>query len=760
MDGVRKMKWNPFRSATLITKLTLSYFLIVTLMATLLSVTFVSIATDYYTRDAKNLNTLILKQAANVVNSTVLVPVEKTLISLTLTSGSGAVLDDLIDSFDLLEVSSLCTALTSSVSSSQNLLIAIHIYFKEGDYVASSIMGYKRNTTANRIYWPNMDWFEAVQLIRNNETYITLRSIQYHQTASSIPVITFISPYPITKQFIEAKAMIALDVPVSFLSGVLADITSIDDRMMQIFDAQGDLIINMATPGAPASVAAMGYASNDECLAAEANGVFASLEDSRTLRSCAMLPNGWLIVSYVPADTFLQVNHSIIISAIVLTSLTVLLFLLISRIFAFHFYAPVKKLMSRAKHLLLKMEQADASRTDEFAQVDTVLTEMENKILNLSRNWEENLPTLKLAFMRAITEGEPLSKQSFDKQLLYHTRLMEDAHYRILLLFLSQTDDENYDQPVNDALISYIERQSSVDTAYVAYERSDNCICVLALSSGELTKSKMQSIISYARRMLSVDVTVAVGASCVSPAEIHISFEQALSAYEHSYFEEWNNLFIYQPLPALEGDTRDALMADLKAYTDLLDRDDLDELESQIQVSMEHIISAKVDCREKHKMLSRYVEAIKVRMRSNDERLTPPQSSSYFQNISAFSAWLTQASSFILYERSDESRTKMAVESVVKYIHNNLSQELSLTKLSEYTMLSNNYLSRIFKEHMGVNLVDYVTTCRMTKAAEMLTETRLPVEQIARALGYNTPHYFSKRFREHYGLTPNQYRLR
>ncbi|HPF88140.1 MAG TPA: helix-turn-helix domain-containing protein [Candidatus Limiplasma sp.] len=754
------MKFNPFRKATLITKLTLSYFLIVTLMATLLSITFVSIANDYYTRDAKKLNTLILKQAANVVNSTVLIPVEKTLINLTLTSGNGAVLDDLIDEFDLPEVSSLCTTLTSSVSSSQNLLIGIHIYFKEGDYVASSIMGYKRNTTANRVYWPNMNWFEAVQLIHDNETYITLRNIQYHQTATSIPVITFISPYPITKPFNQAEAMIALDVPVSFLSGVLEDITAIDDRMMLIFDANGDLIVNVASPGAPTSVAAMGYETNNECLAAEANGVFATLDDNRTLRSCAMLPNGWLIVSYVPEDSFLQVNHMVIISAILLTSLTVIVFLLISRIFAFHFYAPVKKLMSRAKHLLMKMEQADASRTDEFAQLDTVLTEMENKILNLSQNWEENLPTLKLAFMRTITEGEPISRQSFDKQLLYHTRLMEDARYRILLLFLSQADDENYDQPVNDELIRYIERQSNVDTAYIAYERSDNCICVLALSSGELTKSKVQSIISYARRIMSVDVTVAVGASCASPSEIHISFEQAIKAYGHSYFEEWNNLFIYQPLPALEGETRDTLMADLKAYIDVLDQDDQDELESQIQVSMEHIISAKVDCPAKHSMLSRYVEAIKVRIRGNDKRFTSPQSSNYFQTITAFTAWLIQASSFILYERSDESRTKMAVESVVKYIHNNLSQELSLTKLSEYTMLSNNYLSRIFKEHMGINLVDYVTNCRMTKAAEMLTETRLPIEQIARALGYNTPHYFSKRFREHYGLTPNQYRLR
>ncbi|MBN1777660.1 MAG: hypothetical protein JW811_06015, partial [Clostridiales bacterium] len=658
------MSFWPLKKATLITKLTLSYFLIITLMAALLSIAIVSIANDYYTRDAQKLNTLILKQAANVVDTSILQPMEKSYINLALTTSNNKMLEDLIAEFDLPEISELCTRLTSIVSSSQNLLLGIHVYFREWDYVASSTMGYKRNTTANRIYWPNMDWFEPVQLLRTNDTQYVMRDIQHHQTADTIPVITFIYPYPVMMQFSQASAMVALDMPITYLAGVLDDIASIDDRMMMVFDSQGDLILNRATVDAPASIEAMGYESNAACLAAESGGVFATLGDSRSLRSCAMLTNGWLIVSYVPVSSFLAVNHTIIIFAIIITSFTVLIFLLISRIFAFYFYAPVKKLMSRAKHLLMKMEQEDGSRANEFAQVDTVLTEMENKILNLSRNWEENLPTLKLAFMRSITEGEPISKQNFDKQLLYHSRQMADAHYRILLMFVSQNDDENYDQPVNDALIRYIERQSTVDTAYIAYERSENCVCALALSSGELTKSKMQSIISYARRILSVDITMGVGSSCTTPADIHVSFEQALESYKHSYFEEWNNLFIFKPLPPLQGEAHTELMADLRAYTDALEKDDLDELEMQIQISIEHIISAKVDCAEKHMMLSKYVEVIKQRMRRSDESFTSPQSSGYFQNISAFSAWLTQASTFILYERSDESRTRIAVESV------------------------------------------------------------------------------------------------
>ena len=337
---------------------------------------------------------------------------------------------------------------------------------------------------------------------------------------------------------------------------------------------------------------------------------------------------------------------------------------------------------------------------------------------------------------------------------------MADAQYRIMLLFISPNEDDASAQPVNDALIGFIQRQSGKDIAFIAYERSEDCICALVLSSGEMTRSRMYGFINYARRTLAADVTVAVGTGCNSPADIRLSFEQALQAHERSYFEEGNNLFIYEPLPEPEGGLREELLKDLRAYGDILDKGERDDLETHLQVCMERIAGARIAPGAKHGLLDEYVSALNARLRKDDGRFSPAQASRSFSGITAFGAWLAQASALLVAQLSGESRSKEAVESVVSYIDANLSQDLSLTRLSEYTMLSNNYLSRIFKEHKGVNLVDYITRCRMDKAAEMLSETRLPVEQIARALGYNTPHYFSRRFREYSGLTPNQYRLR
>jgi len=747
------------KKATLFKKLTLSYFLIITVMALILSVTIVSVASSHYSRQMQKLNSMFLEQAAGVVSTGVLTPVNKAVINLSLGSSGKIRLDDLMDGEALAKVATLCGALASTVSSSQGALAGIHVYFREGDYVASSIMGYILNTPLNRKLWPDMRWFEEPQLKPDGGTHTILRTLRYHQTAEPVPVVTFVSPYPVTLPFVQAKAMIAADVPLEYLSGVLSDISGTDGQMLQLFDSGGRLILSSSDEPAAETVSDMGYESNQVCAKAEGAGVFVLVGESHMLRSCVTMSNGWLIVSHVPVNTFFAVNRTISIFTSLITLCTVLLFLMISSLFARRFYAPVERLMARAKRLLDRMEWGNANK-DEFAQVDTVLTEMETKLLAMSRDWEENLPTLKLAFMRSVTEGEIISQQSFDKQLRYHTRSMPDAQYRIMLVFISPNVEDTTVQPVNDALISYIEHQSAKDIAYIAYERSEDCICVLALSSGEMARSRMLGIINHARRFLAVDVTVAVGTSCNSPEDIRLSFEHALQAYERSFFEEWNNLFVFEPLSEPEGDLRDSLLDGLRVFREILDRGDRDDLETHLQVSMEHIAGARILPGAKHRLLSEYAAALNERMRKDDERFSSAQASRSFSGISAFETWLFQACSILISDRSGENRGKEVVDSVVSYIHANLSQELSLTRLSEYTMLSNNYLSHLFKEHTGTNLVNYITKCRMAKAAEMLSKTKLPVEQIARALGYNTPHYFSKRFREHFGLTPNQYRLR
>lgn len=99
------------------------------------------------------------------------------------------------------------------------------------------------------------------------------------------------------------------------------------------------------------------------------------------------------------------------------------------------------------------------------------------------------------------------------------------------------------------------------------------------------------------------------------------------------------------------------------------------------------------------------------------------------------------------------------VAQAVKYIEENFSDpEMSLKKAADTVFSNASYLSRMFKKEMGENLTDYVTKKRIEKSIELLNTTDMKVYEIAEAVGFRDPHYFSISFRKQMGVTVKEFR--
>lgn len=96
----------------------------------------------------------------------------------------------------------------------------------------------------------------------------------------------------------------------------------------------------------------------------------------------------------------------------------------------------------------------------------------------------------------------------------------------------------------------------------------------------------------------------------------------------------------------------------------------------------------------------------------------------------------------------------------IAYIDNNYTDEaLSLNTVANNVEISSNYLSAMFSQEMKITFVEYVTNKRMNRAKELLRTTDLKSGEIALAVGYKDPHYFSSLFKKTQGLTPRDYRV-
>ncbi len=94
---------------------------------------------------------------------------------------------------------------------------------------------------------------------------------------------------------------------------------------------------------------------------------------------------------------------------------------------------------------------------------------------------------------------------------------------------------------------------------------------------------------------------------------------------------------------------------------------------------------------------------------------------------------------------------------VKKYVSENI-RTATLEDAALAANLSSGYLSRLFKEKNGINFSEFVSHEKMKHAAILLKSTDYKAYEIADMVGYDSPHNFSRAFKQHYNITPAKYR--
>lgn len=110
-------------------------------------------------------------------------------------------------------------------------------------------------------------------------------------------------------------------------------------------------------------------------------------------------------------------------------------------------------------------------------------------------------------------------------------------------------------------------------------------------------------------------------------------------------------------------------------------------------------------------------------------------------------------------ERSMKNRESYPmIHDALAYIQQNYDQRLTLDHLAERYGMSGKYFSHMFHKYMGIAPIDYLIRYRMKRAEEMLCTTSATIHEIAEAVGYADPNYFSRIFKRHMSVSPAELR--
>jgi two-component system response regulator YesN len=125
-------------------------------------------------------------------------------------------------------------------------------------------------------------------------------------------------------------------------------------------------------------------------------------------------------------------------------------------------------------------------------------------------------------------------------------------------------------------------------------------------------------------------------------------------------------------------------------------------------------------------------------------------------------AWISTAlNEFIeLVYSSQDARKVSQIRPAINYIDANYNKPITLADVAKASHLSVSRLAHIFKEQMGITIIDYLTSVRIERAKQLLLATDQNCTEICFEVGYNNQSYFTRTFKGFVGMTPRQFRTK
>jgi YesN/AraC family two-component response regulator len=98
------------------------------------------------------------------------------------------------------------------------------------------------------------------------------------------------------------------------------------------------------------------------------------------------------------------------------------------------------------------------------------------------------------------------------------------------------------------------------------------------------------------------------------------------------------------------------------------------------------------------------------------------------------------------------------IAEAMAHIDCNFRDDVSLESVASCVSMSASYFSRMFRQEVGVNFLQYLTKKRLEYAKLMITQTDSSMLDIATKAGFREQNYFGKVFKRYTGLTPLEYK--
>ncbi|MFB5660449.1 AraC family transcriptional regulator [Alteribacillus sp. HJP-4] len=110
--------------------------------------------------------------------------------------------------------------------------------------------------------------------------------------------------------------------------------------------------------------------------------------------------------------------------------------------------------------------------------------------------------------------------------------------------------------------------------------------------------------------------------------------------------------------------------------------------------------------------------------------------------------------------KSEKNHSDSNLSTILEWIRlHALEPKITTSTIAETFSYNRDYLSRMFKKEVGMNVKEYVHLLKLSKAKDLLVQTNSSIGNISRMVGISDERYFMRLFKKYEGMTPTEYRI-
>ncbi|TVY03305.1 response regulator [Cohnella terricola] len=398
----------------------------------------------------------------------------------------------------------------------------------------------------------------------------------------------------------------------------------------------------------------------------------------------------------------------------------------------------------------------------------------------LSRDhvFNENYPKIKSDFIHLIVRGSTADPSSvYEKAESLQVKLI-GRQYSVLAIDIDDFALMTENLPASQReLIRFSvmnvseELVLSAASGLVGYSEFDHLIglvCGDTLSS-TFIEGLCKEIQHNVKKYLKLSVSVGIGRTRNRMTDLGEAYAEAFSALKTKIYKGRDSLIHYrEPKEPAQAQAVLYPSNEEKVITGCIKTLDTAGLNEAIHQIFERFLALQVDAEKIRSICGRLllVSASSIAEMGIDTAKVigadfhPYREIERFDTLEDLREWMGEMLFRLttLVQESKNDKFKGIIKTAIRYMEEHYREDISQADVAAVVYVTPNYLSRVFKEEMGVNFIEWLNRYRIEKAKTFLTEPGAKTSTVAEQVGFSDYKYFSHIFKRFIGCSPKEYK--